>query len=71
MPLARSTHEIRILKPLPNANCMHCHTTEAPSWLRIADHASALESVRRGTLSCASVGCHGFAHPMTKIGKEL
>ncbi len=71
MPLEQSKRDIRILKPLPNANCMHCHTTTAPGWLAIPDHASALESVRSGTLSCASVGCHGFAHPMTKIGKEL
>jgi len=22
-------------------------------------------------MSCASPGCHGYAHPVTKIGKEL
>jgi cytochrome c-type protein NapC len=71
MPLSESKHDIRILKPLPNANCMHCHTTTAENWLRVPDHASSLESVRAGKLSCASVGCHGFAHPMTKLGKEL
>ncbi|MDB4935090.1 MAG: hypothetical protein JWP87_2062 [Labilithrix sp.] len=71
MPLEESKHAIRILKPLPNANCMHCHTTNAPDWLRVPDHASSLASVRDGKLSCASAGCHGFAHPMTKLGKEL
>jgi len=71
MPLSESKPSIRILKPLPNANCMHCHTTTAPDWLEVPDHASSLESVRSGKLSCASVGCHGFAHPMTKLGKEL
>ena len=71
MPLSESRHAIRILKPLPNANCMHCHTTTAPDWLRVPDHASSLGSVRDGKVSCASAGCHGFAHPMTKIGKEL
>lgn len=71
MPLEQSKHDIRILKPLPNANCMHCHTTTAPDWLRVPDHASALASVRSGQVSCASGGCHGFAHPMTKLGKEL
>jgi cytochrome c-type protein NapC len=71
MPLEESKHAIRILKPLPNANCMHCHTTSAPDWLRVPDHASSLALVREGKLSCASAGCHGFAHPATKLGKEL
>jgi cytochrome c-type protein NapC len=71
MPLEQSRHAIRILKPLPNDNCMHCHTTKAPRWLGIPDHASSLESVRDGKTSCASPGCHGFAHPMTKRGKEV
>lgn len=71
MPLEESKHDIRILHPLPNANCMHCHTTTAPQWLSVGDHASSLAAVRDGTVSCASPGCHGYAHPMTKIGKEL
>ena len=71
MPLEESKHDIRISHPLPNANCMHCHTTTGPRWLSVADHASSLEAVRDGTMSCASPGCHGYAHPITKIGKEL
>ncbi len=71
MPLEESKHDIRIRKPLPNENCMGCHTTTAPRWLSIADHASSLEGVRAGRTSCASPGCHGFAHPATKLGKEL
>lgn len=71
MPLEEAKHDIRIMKPLPNANCMHCHSTTAPRWLSIGDHASSLEAVRSGTVSCASPGCHGFAHPVTKLGKEL
>ena len=71
MPLSESKHAIRINKPLPNTNCMDCHTTTAPRWLRVPDHASALDQVRAGTVSCASPGCHGYAHPVTKLGKEL
>ncbi|HSO40856.1 MAG TPA: NapC/NirT family cytochrome c [Labilithrix sp.] len=71
MPLEESRHAIRIMKPLPNANCMGCHTTKAPGWLAIPDHASSLAMVRDGKLSCASPGCHGYAHPVTKLGKEL
>jgi cytochrome c-type protein NapC len=71
MPLDESKHAIRIKRPLPNENCMSCHTTTAPRWLSIGDHASSLEAVRSGTVSCASPGCHGYAHPGTKLGKEL
>lgn len=71
MPLEKSRHDIRIRHPLPNENCMGCHTTTAPRWLKIPDHASSLEQVRDGKTSCASPGCHGFAHPITKRGKEL
>lgn len=66
MPLEESNQSIRILKPLPNGNCMHCHTTRAPRWASIPDHASSLQLVRADQISCASAGCHGFAHPMTK-----
>ena len=71
MPLEESKHDIRIRAPLPNANCTSCHTTTAPRWLSIGDHASALDGVRSGAVSCASPGCHGYAHPVTKLGKEL
>lgn len=71
MPLEESNHDIRIKRPLPNENCMSCHTTTAPRWLAIGDHASSLEGVRAGRVSCASPGCHGYAHPVTKLGKEL
>lgn len=71
MPLSESKHDIRIVHPLPNDTCMGCHTTNAPRWNSVPDHASSLEEVRNGTISCASPGCHGFAHPVTKLGKEL
>jgi len=71
MPLEKSKHDIRIREPLSNDVCMGCHTTEAPRWSSVPDHASALAAVRSGTLACASAGCHGYAHPITKLGKEL
>lgn len=67
MSLEESKHSIHIRKPLPNANCMSCHTTTAPGWSRVTDHASALELVRTDQLSCASPGCHGSAHPFNKL----
>jgi hypothetical protein len=71
MPLEESKHAIRIKRTLPDANCMTCHTSTAPRRLAIGDHASSIEGVRSGAVSCASPGCHGFAHPITKVGKEL
>ncbi len=54
---------IHLRKPYPNENCMQCHSTETELWQRRPDHKSALEDVRSGRVSCASSGCHGFAHP--------
>jgi nitrate/TMAO reductase-like tetraheme cytochrome c subunit len=71
MPLEEAKHDIRVVKPIPNETCIACHTTTAPRWLSIGDHASSLGQVRGGELSCASAGCHGYAHPYTKLGKEL
>lgn len=70
MPLEQAKHDIRIRRPVPNATCTSCHTTTAPRWLAIGDHASTLEGVRSGTTSCVGSGCHGFAHPFTKTERE-
>jgi nitrate/TMAO reductase-like tetraheme cytochrome c subunit len=70
MPIEEAKRSIRIRQPVPNANCMYCHTTTAPRWLAVGDHASSLEAVRSGTVGCASAGCHGYAHPMTKLPDE-
>jgi cytochrome c-type protein NapC len=57
-----------IKRPYPNANCMHCHSTETPIWTKVPEHASSAELVRTGALSCASAGCHGPAHPFSQGG---
>jgi nitrate/TMAO reductase-like tetraheme cytochrome c subunit len=49
-----------------NSNCMQCHSTEAPLWLEVGDHASLLPRLRSNEVSCASEGCHGFAHPFSQ-----
>jgi nitrate/TMAO reductase-like tetraheme cytochrome c subunit len=66
MPLAEARQKIHIRKPFQNATCMHCHSTEGPSWNAVKDHASLLDQVRGGSISCASAGCHGPAHPFSK-----
>jgi nitrate/TMAO reductase-like tetraheme cytochrome c subunit len=66
MSLEEARETIHIRKPFQNATCMHCHSTEGPSWNGIKDHTSLLDRVRAGTVSCASAGCHGPAHPFSK-----
>jgi cytochrome c-type protein NapC len=46
-----------------NDNCMRCHSTHDPLWLKVSDHASAVADTRAGRVSCASAGCHELAHP--------
>jgi cytochrome c-type protein NapC len=64
--LEEARRTIHIRQPFKNATCMHCHSTENPTWNALADHSSTLDRVRSGEVSCASAGCHGPAHPWTK-----
>lgn len=66
MPLSVARETIHIRKPFPNSACMHCHSTEAPTWSAVPEHASLIDRVRAGSVSCASSGCHGPAHPFSK-----
>jgi nitrate/TMAO reductase-like tetraheme cytochrome c subunit len=66
MSLEEAREKIHLVKPYPNASCMHCHSTEAQGWLRVDEHRASLQDVRAQRMSCASPGCHGFAHPFSK-----
>jgi cytochrome c-type protein NapC len=66
MPLAEAKEKIHIKAPYQNNNCMQCHSTTLDLWGKIPDHRSSLQDVRSGRISCASAGCHGFAHPFSK-----
>jgi cytochrome c-type protein NapC len=66
VPLETAKEIIHLYKPYPNANCMQCHTSNLELWLKVPDHKSSLTEVREGRVSCASAGCHGYAHPFTK-----
>ncbi|MFT3694459.1 MAG: NapC/NirT family cytochrome c [Kofleriaceae bacterium] len=65
-PLEEARRTIHIRKPFPNSTCMHCHSTEAPLWNAVKEHASLVDRVRSNEVSCASEGCHGPAHPFSK-----
>jgi hypothetical protein len=66
VPLAQALPRLHLYKPYPNRSCMQCHSTELELWGRVPDHRSSLDDVRAGRISCASGGCHGFAHPFSK-----
>jgi nitrate/TMAO reductase-like tetraheme cytochrome c subunit len=61
--LPEAKEEIHIRKPFPNSNCMQCHSTDVELWQQVPDHRAMLDDLRADRVSCASVGCHGYAHP--------
>jgi hypothetical protein len=67
MSLDEAREKIHIRKPFQNATCMHCHSTQGPSWNLVKEHASLKYPLRDGWVSCASAGCHGPAHPFSKV----
>jgi cytochrome c-type protein NapC len=62
-PLDEAKETIHLRAPYPNSNCMQCHSTQTDLWQRVPDHHASLDDVREGAVSCASPGCHGYAHP--------
>jgi len=66
MPLEQAKTSIHLRRPYPNENCLQCHSTKLDMWRKVPDHASSLADVRAERISCASAGCHGYAHPFTK-----
>ncbi|HEY1959357.1 MAG TPA: NapC/NirT family cytochrome c [Polyangiaceae bacterium] len=66
IPLEQALPTIHLREPYPNRNCMECHSTQNVLWLRVPEHESSLDDVRADRISCASGGCHGYAHPFDK-----
>jgi cytochrome c-type protein NapC len=66
MPLEQAKQAIRLVRPYDNGNCRHCHTTTLRDWRRVPDHESLERELASNRVSCASAGCHGYAHPFTK-----
>lgn len=61
-----SRTKVHIAKPYDNNNCRQCHTTTARVWRSIPDHVAMQDQLAANKVSCASPGCHGYAHPFTK-----
>ena len=70
MPIEESLVKIELRKPFRNEACTRCHSTQNQLWNQIGDHASSRDDVRAGKVSCASEGCHGFAHPFSKEARK-
>jgi hypothetical protein len=66
MSADEALHRIRLAKPYDNLNCRQCHTATARVWTDIPDHRAMQAEIFENRVSCASEGCHGFAHPFTK-----
>ena len=64
--VATALSEIELYKPMANASCIRCHSTEIKSWQTVGDHRSSLAELRSGQVSCVSGGCHGPSHPFSK-----
>jgi cytochrome c-type protein NapC len=71
MSLEEARATIHIREPFANATCMHCHSTDNPLWNDVKEHKSLLGRVRDGSVSCASAGCHGPAHPWSKSNGSI
>lgn len=61
-----SRRDIHLVKHYDNLNCRQCHTTTAHVWRSVPDHVALQQELLENRVSCASAGCHGFAHPFTK-----
>jgi cytochrome c-type protein NapC len=57
---------ITLNKPYDNKNCRQCHTTGLQDWKRVPEHAALARELAENSVSCASAGCHGYAHPFSK-----
>lgn len=66
MTVEEALPKIHLRGRFKNSTCMQCHSTLGPLWLETGDHAALLPRLRSGEVSCASVGCHGPAHPFSK-----
>lgn len=66
LSLEEAKREIHLAKPYENVNCRQCHTATARMWREVPEHTALQAELLTNKVSCASAGCHGYAHPFTK-----
>lgn len=64
--LDEALSEIHLRKRYDNTNCRQCHTGTLADWSAVPEHVSLAAELDNNDVSCASAGCHGYAHPFTK-----
>jgi cytochrome c-type protein NapC len=55
-PYGEGGKPIHMYKKFQNTMCTRCHSTEAPRWGTVEDHAGMLEDIRKGDAKC--IDCH-------------
>jgi cytochrome c-type protein NapC len=55
-PYGEGGKPIHMYKKFQNTMCTRCHSTEAPRWGTVEDHAGMLEDLRKGDAKC--IDCH-------------
>jgi cytochrome c-type protein NapC len=70
MSLEEAKKTIHMKKPYDNTNCRQCHTATLRDWARVPEHESLKAELETNKVSCASAGCHGYAHPFTKSASD-
>jgi cytochrome c-type protein NapC len=55
-PLGEGGPKIHMYKPFKNGMCTRCHSTEAPRWGKVEEHAGSIDEIRKGDVKC--VDCH-------------
>jgi nitrate/TMAO reductase-like tetraheme cytochrome c subunit len=58
--------KIHLRKAYDNNNCRQCHTGTLEDWGKVPEHVSLEAELRENKVSCASAGCHGYAHPFSQ-----
>jgi cytochrome c-type protein NapC len=71
MTVEEAKKEIHLVKPYDNTNCRQCHTGSLHDWSKVSEHRSFEKELASNKVSCASAGCHGYAHPFSKKAQEL
>jgi cytochrome c-type protein NapC len=66
LSLEQALPKLHLYEPYDNVNCRQCHSGLAPLWKEVPEHAALGEALFEGSVSCASGGCHGYAHPFSK-----
>lgn len=67
---AQAVGRIELYKPYDNTNCRQCHSGRLPKWRSVPEHVSLEAQLDDNRVSCATEGCHGYAHPFSKSAQE-